>query len=300
LARKALAALATVENQAPFRSGPRLDRVVGERKRSMKTRAIPFLFAVWLVAGCATSPLGRSQLVLFPEGEMASMGVAAFNKVKQETPQVDDPAVVAYVRCVAQAVTREAAGPKAPSTWDVVVFREPSANAFALPGGKIGVHSGLLDVARTPDQLAAVIGHEIAHVLSDHSNERVSTAFATESGLQLAAALSGAAASPTQRQLFGLLGLGAQVGVLLPFSRTQEREADLIGVDLMARAGFDPRESIALWKNMAASGGAWPPEFLSTHPGYETRMRDLQERLPHAMPLYEQARAAGRRPSCAR
>jgi predicted Zn-dependent protease len=226
------------------------------------------------------------------------MGVAAFDKVKKETPQVEDPSLTAYVRCVAQAVTREARGPKAPPAWDVVVFREDSANAFALPGGKIGVHSGLLKVAKTPDQLAAVIGHEIAHVLAGHSNERVSTAFATQSGLQLASLLSGAASSPTQRQLFGLLGLGAQVGVLLPFSRAQEREADLIGLDLMASAGFDPRQSIDLWKNMQAAAGGQPPEFLSTHPGHETRIHDLQQRLPHALPIYEAARAAGKRPQC--
>jgi predicted Zn-dependent protease len=193
------------------------------------------------------------------------------------------------------------AGPNVPPSWDVVVFKDDDANAFALPGGKIGVNSGLLKVAKTPDQLAAVIGHEVSHVIANHSNERVSTAFATESGLQLASALAGAA-SPTQQQLFGLLGVGiAQFGVLLPFSRTQESEADAVGLDLMASAGFDPRQSIDLWRNMAAAGGgARPPEFLSTHPGHETRIHNLEARLPHALPIYEQAVKAGKRPSCGR
>jgi predicted Zn-dependent protease len=253
------------------------------------------LLLLALSDGCSTSPLGRSQLVLFPESQMAQMGVAAFDQMKKQTPQVQDPAMTTYVRCVAQAVTSEVRGG---TRWDVVVFKDDTPNAFALPGGKIGVHSGLMKVAKTPDQLAAVIGHEIAHVIAQHSNERVSTAYATESGVQLVSALAGGGGGTTQRQLMGLLGLGAQVGVLLPFSRAQEREADLIGLDLMATAGFDPRQSIDLWRNMSAAGGGRPPEFLSTHPGAETRIQDLQARLPQAMPIYENARAAGKRPKC--
>jgi len=251
------------------------------------------------LSACATSPLGRAQLVLFPDSEMAAMGVSAFDEMKKKTPQMQDATLNRYVECVAQAVAREAAGkPHAAPRWDVVVFQDETANAFALPGGKIGVHSGLLKIAKTPDQLATVIGHEIAHVLANHSNERVSTNFATESGLQLAAALSGAAGSATQQQLFALLGVGAQVGVLLPFSRAQEREADLMGLDLMAAAGFNPDQSIALWRNMEAAGGSRPPEFLSTHPGTSSRIHDLQARLSISRPLYEQARAAGKHPQC--
>jgi predicted Zn-dependent protease len=230
---------------------------------------------------------------------MTQMGVAAFDQVKKKTPRLDDPEVNRYVACVAQAVTREAAGrPHAAARWEVVVFREDSANAFALPGGKIGVHSGLLKVAKTQDQLATVLGHEVAHVLANHSNERVSTNFATQSGLQLGAVLAGASGTPSQQALFAALGLGAQVGVLLPFSRAQESEADLIGLDLMAAAGFDPDESVTLWRNMAASGGSRPPDFLSTHPGTTTRIHDLQARLSVARPVYERARAAGKQPKC--
>lgn len=251
-----------------------------------------------VVAACATSPLGRRQLILFPAEEMSQMGVAAFDKLKKETPQVNDSAVISYVRCVSDAVTREVGATTGGKRWEVVVFQDDSANAFALPGGKIGVHSGLLKVAKTQDQLATVIGHEVAHVLADHGNERVSTAFATESGLQLASVLAGASSSPTQQQLFGLLGVGAQVGVLLPFSRAQESEADLVGLDLMASAGFDPRQSVDLWRSMAAAGGAGVPEFLSTHPGSQTRIRDLQERIPQALEIQKRAHSAGKRPSC--
>jgi predicted Zn-dependent protease len=251
------------------------------------------------LSACSTSPLGRAQLVLFPDSEMSAMGVQAFDEMKKQTPQIQDPTVNHYVACVAQAVARETiAKPHAATRWDVAVFQDDTANAFALPGGKIGVHSGLLKVAKTPDQLATVIGHELAHVLANHSNERVSTNFATQSGLQLAAAITGAAGSATRQELFGLLGLGAQVGVLLPFSRAQEREADLMGLDLMASAGFNPDESIALWRNMQSAGGPRPPEFLSTHPGTTSRINDLQARLSIARPLYEHARAAGKQPQC--
>jgi predicted Zn-dependent protease len=265
----------------------------------MRALLVFFVLAAFgVVDGCATSPLGRRQLMVVSASEMDAMGVQAFQEMKKETPQVTDSAMKSYVQCVAQAVTREAGGPNAPRAWEVVVFKDDSANAFALPGGKIGVHSGLLKTAKTQDQLAAVIGHEVAHVLAAHANERVSTSVVAQSGTQLAAAVAGASGVASQQTALALLGLGTQVGVLLPFSRTQEREADLIGLDLMAAAGFDPRQSIDLWRNMEAAGGGKPPEFLSTHPGSESRIRDLQARLPTAMPIYEQARGAGKRPSC--
>jgi predicted Zn-dependent protease len=142
-----------------------------------------------------------------------------------------------------------------------------------------------------------VIGHEVAHVVAQHANARVSSAYAAEAGLALANVLAGAA-SPQKQQLLALLGLGAQVGVLLPYGRAQESEADLLGLDLMAHAGFDPRESVQLWKNMARAGGGQPPEFLSTHPSGRTRINDLNSRMPHALSLYEQARAQGKSPDC--
>jgi predicted Zn-dependent protease len=248
------------------------------------------------LAACVSSPLGRQRLLLFPDAEIAQLGVASFDKMKREMPLSNDPDVASRVRCVATAIVAQL-GPGAPSAWEVAVFADPSPNAFALPGGKIGVNAGLLRVARSQDQLATVLGHEVAHVLAQHANERVSTAFAAQSGLELLQAISGA--GPEQGQLLALLGLGAQVGILLPWGREQEREADLLGLDLMADAGFDPRESIALWQSMGREGGAQPPEFLSTHPSHGTRMQDLAQRMPQAVARSEEARRRGLRPACA-
>jgi len=249
-----------------------------------------------VVAACVTSPLGRQRLLLFPDAEIAELGVASFDKMKREMPLARDPVLESRVRCVAGTiVARLEAGD--PRSWEVVVFRDDSPNAFALPGGKIGVNSGLFSVARNQDQLATVLGHEVAHVVAQHSNERVSTAFAAQSGLELVQAISGAPGAE-QSQLLALLGLGAQIGILLPYGREQEREADLIGLDLMADAGFDPRESIALWQNMAKAGSGEPPEFLSTHPSYGTRMQDLAQRMPEALARADEAQRRGVRPAC--
>lgn len=257
-------------------------------------RRARLLIAAALLAACATSPLGRRQLHLFPDEQIDQMGVAAYAETKKATPASADTATNRYVSCVAKAVTDEAE-PGA-GEWEVTLFQQDEANAFALPGAKIGVYTGLLDVATNQHQLAAVVGHEVAHVLAKHGNERVSNAYATQAGLQLIESLAGADGTD-KSNLMALLGLGAQVGILLPFSRTQESEADLLGLDLMAKAGFDPRESITLWKNMA-KGGNGAPEFLSTHPAHGSRIEELERRMPAAMALYEKARAAGRRPAC--
>jgi predicted Zn-dependent protease len=251
-----------------------------------------------IVLACATSPLGRKQLSLFPDAEIDAMGVSAFQQLKEKTPLSNDARAVNYVNCVAHSVTRAIGRAQGSGQWEVRVFEHKAANAFALPGSKIGVFSGILNVARNQDQLAAVIGHEIAHVLARHANERASTEFATKTGLDLVQIVSGTPTT-TKSTLLAALGLGAQVGILLPYDRAQEREADLIGLDLMARAGFDPRQSLQLWQNMAKAGNGQPPEFLSTHPAHQTRMGELNARMSHAMGLYERARAQGMRPYCA-
>jgi predicted Zn-dependent protease len=246
------------------------------------------------LAACATSPLGHRQLQLFPDSQMAEMGATAFQQIKQKTPETDDPQVSAYVNCVANAITSVLPGDR---EWEVQVFDDEAINAFALPGGKIGVYTGLLEVAENQDQLAAVIGHEVAHVLAEHGNARMSAAMATQVGLT-AAQIFAATQGAEQQQIFGLLGLGAQVGILLPYGRSQETESDLLGLDLMARAGFDPRESVDLWRNMAEAGGEQPPEFLSTHPAHDTRIENLTDRMSRALKIYQQAQAQGRTPSC--
>lgn len=260
-------------------------------------RRVHLVVLVLLIAtvACTTSPTGRRQLQLFPESQMNDMGSAAFLQLQEEVTVANDPGVNRYVECVANAITAQLKGGR---SWEVRVFNDETANAFALPGGKIGVHTGLLDVAKNQDQLAAVIGHEIGHVLSEHSNERVSTSFATNAGLQVIAALMGSRGGAEQQLAMGLLGVGAQYGILLPFSRVQESEADTIGLQLMAGAGFDPRASVTLWENMSKAGGGQPPEFLSTHPSHGTRIQNLQKGMPAAMNLYQQAEAAGRKPDC--
>jgi predicted Zn-dependent protease len=264
--------------------------------------AVRALLAATLVAllavACAVSPTGRKQLTLMPEQQMVTMGAQAFAEIRQDTPRESNAAIVTYVQCVADALTAlpEVNGQQA--QWEVVVFGDDTVNAFALPGGKIGVYRGLLTAAKTPDQLAAVMGHEVAHVLARHGNERVSQQFAVSETLGLIDAWMASGNSAKREAAMGLLGVGAQVGVLLPFSRAHESEADAMGKELMARAGFDPRESVRLWENMAKLGGSSMPGFMSTHPSHDTRIRDLQKGMDGAVALYEQARAAGRTPRC--
>jgi predicted Zn-dependent protease len=261
----------------------------------MFKKLIILKLSILILASCATSPLGRQQLQLMPADQMNAMGAEAFKQLKQGTPTESNAEVNAYVTCVANAVL-EVSDTQA-QQWEVQVFRDDTANAFALPGGKIGVHTGLLDIAENQHQLAAVIGHEITHVLANHSNERVSQEFAVQQGMALAQAL-GNVNSPTGQMLMGLLGVGAKVGVILPFSRIHESEADEMGLYLMAKAGFDPRESVRLWQNMSQGGGEQPPEFLSTHPSHDTRIEDLNQAMPKAMQLYQQAQANGKNPHC--
>lgn len=248
---------------------------------------------VLALAACSQSPTGRSQLAFFSDEQLNQMGAQSFAQYEQELPVVGGQ-VGAYVQCVSQAITAEV---NTGDSWEVKVFEDDSANAFALPGGHIGVNTGLLDVATNQNQLAAVIGHEVAHVLASHANERVSTQAVTQTGLSVVQAVAGLQGAGGQ-QLMGLLGMGAQYGIILPFSRKHESEADTLGLDLMARAGFDPRASIDLWQNMASNSQGQPPVWLSTHPSHGQRIGGLQAHMGEASALYEQARAAGKRPSC--
>jgi predicted Zn-dependent protease len=248
-------------------------------------RVLILMLAASAVA-CATSPLGRRQLILVDGNQMNTMGVASFEELKKKTPETKDAKAIAYVGCVARNVT--AVMPV--TNWEVRVFEDKNVNAFALPGGKIGVFTGLLKVAQTQDQLAAVIGHEVAHVIAGHSAERVSESMATELGMSVVEATTGVSGE--------MLGVASNVFFLLPHSRTHEAEADLLGMDYMAKAGFDPRAAITLWENMSRLGGDKPPEMLSTHPSDRTRIAGLTRRLAISLPLYDQARAAGKKPSC--
>ena len=262
-------------------------------------KSLSEVLLILFVAACATSPLGRKQLVLVPDSQMNAMGAQAFQQLKSREKVDTQPANQKYINCVVNPLTENAKGQASVDSWEVVVFKNDTANAFALPGGKIGVHTGLLKVAQNDAQLAAVIGHEIGHVIAKHGAERVSQ----EQGTQLGLAVVGAIApgTPKMKAMMGLLGVGTQVGILLPFSRVQENEGDLVGLDLMARAGFDPEQSVQLWRNMIADAeGRSPPEWLSTHPASENRIANLQNHMAEAKTQYEQAKAAGRSPRCLR
>ena len=260
------------------------------RSLCMLKKFFPALISTFLLSACVTSPTGRSQLMMMPETQIDQMGLQAFTALKRQKPISRNGRYNQAAHCVAQAITRETGG-----NWEVVVFEDASPNAFALPGNKIGVHTGMFKLVNSQGQLAAVIGHEVGHVLAKHSNERASQQMAVQQGLGLVQQTSLGQSAAT----LGMLGLGAQYGLLMPFSRTQESEADMIGLDLMAKAGFDPRQSIILWQLMEkASKGQQPIEFMSTHPGHETRIQQLQQHMPQAMAQFQQAQGMGKRPRC--
>lgn len=251
------------------------------------------------VAACATttSPTGRRQYVgAVPQQQLDQMGAQAFAELKAQKPQSRDARQVAYVRCVVDALVRQLPAGAQGGRWDVAVFVDKEANAFALPGGKVGVYTGIFDVARNQDQLAAVIGHEIGHVISKHHDERITR----QAGAQGAVALIGALLGGSQYADAAVQGSSilAQTGFLLPGSRQQESEADVVGQRLMADAGFDPRAAVALWQNMIQAGGSRPPQWLSTHPDPQSRIGALQSRANGLVPAYQQARASGRQPRC--
>jgi predicted Zn-dependent protease len=262
----------------------------------MKIKWILVLLVLLLlvfVTACATTPTGRSQLAFMPDSEMDAMGLQAFDNLKKEKPISGSNRNIQFVQCISDAITREVGG-----EWEVVVFDDSSLNAFALPGRKIGVHTGLIDLVDNQDQLASVIGHEVGHVLAKHSNERMSQKMGAQMGISLVTAVAAPQTAMGQTAI-SLLGVGAQYGIIMPFSRLHESEADIIGIELMAKAGFNPAESITLWQKMAqASQGGQPAEFLSTHPSHATRIDDLRAHLPKAMKLKQQANAVGKTPQC--
>ena len=245
-----------------------------------------YLLVLMLVTACTSSPTGRQQLLLFSESNMNKLGEQSFEQIKRDQTLSKNIAVNNYVTCVANSITKHVPKQAGFSEWEVVVFESDEVNAFALPGGKIGVYTGLLKVAQNQDQLATVIGHEIAHVLAQHSNERLSQTQLANAGLQVTSiALESSEYKEYQKTTMAALGIGVQYGLLLPYGRSQESEADMVGLDLMSKAGYDPHQSVALWQNMSkASQGKQPPELLSTHPSHGTRIGDLSKRITTLAP----------------
>lgn len=259
------------------------------------------LAGLTLLAACATTPEGRSQVLLVSDSQMNQMGLAAFQQMKANDKVSVVPAKSAYAQCVVDAMVRELPPEWQNLSWEAQAFAIKEPNAFALPGGKVGLNTGLLRVATDQDQLAAVLGHEIGHVMYRHAGERVSQQQLAQAGVALAGAYAGRHASGDNvNTLMAALGAGVQVGVLLPFSRRHESEADRAGQRLMAQAGFDPRAAVTLWQNMQRASGSEgrPPQVLSTHPDPAGRIVALEQRVAELMPVFEAARAAGKRPRC--
>ncbi len=246
---------------------------------------------VLVAVGCTSAPYTRrSQLMLVSPEEENKLGVSAFKEVLSKNRVDGRPAVSQPVEEAGTRIARVADRPD--YKWRFVVIDDPKqANAFCLPGGKVAVYSGIFPIAEDTNGLAVVLGHEIAHALARHGAERMSQAMVAQAGGSLLGGLLGA--GPGSSAILAAYGVGAQVGVLLPYSRTQESEADHIGLILMARAGYDPHGALAFWQRMASAGGGSPPEFLATHPSHGTREQQIEAWLPEAMRYYE---AAGRAP----
>lgn len=268
----------------------------------MKTQRLKFLLATVVVAftalACSSSPTGRSQMILKSDEELAAESARQFAEMRASMPLLTDKAIIDYIACVTNAVVEVLPQEYKNLQWELAIFDSDAVNAFAMPGGKIGVMQGILKAAQDQDQLAAVIGHEIAHVTARHANERASRGGFSNVGVQVAAVLLGGGNSGATYTAYEALNAGASLGIMLPFNRGQESEADIIGLDYMAKAGFDPRESAPLWVNMNNEAESAPAEFLSTHPSSERRIDALISRFGETLSLYNQAKQEGRNPNC--
>lgn len=249
-----------------------------------------------LTTGCASNPYtDRSQFLLISEDNEVQMGEQSYAQVLGD-PKVQiskNPDEVAPVQRVAERIIAAAKKSKYAQraqsfNWEVNVIKDDrTKNAWALPGGKIAFYTGIFPEAKNENGLAAIMGHEVVHALARHGAERMSTNSAAQLGLSVVTIALGMGPVGSQ-----LAGQAVGIGLLLPFSRSHESEADYIGLLLAAEAGYDPRESVQLWQRMAQSSQGAPPEFLSTHPANETRIKDLQEWMPEAMAIYERAKKA--------
>ena len=243
------------------------------------------ILTLLLGVACQQVPFtNRSQLILVSTEEETKLGAQAYREVLAKSPTTNDARYVQPVRRVGERLAQAAKRPD--YKWEFSVIDDPKQiNAFALPGGKVAVYTGILPVAQDSDGLAVVMGHEIAHVIARHGAERMSQGLAQQLGAEVLGAAVGGSASGNL--VLAAYGLGTQLGVMLPYSRTQESEADHIGLILMAEAGYDPRAAPEFWKRMAhAASGGGTPEFLSTHPSHEAREQQIREWLPEALQYF--------------
>jgi predicted Zn-dependent protease len=243
------------------------------------------LLASLAFVGCQQVPVtGRSQFILVDESEVASLSAAEFAKMKKLPSDPRLPKIREIgLKIVAAARRDDKAGVLPPaSRWEFAIIDDKSPNAFAMPGGKIGFNTGMFAFAPTDDDIAVIMGHEVAHVICRHGSERVSQVM----GVAIAAAVADEAtknsSSKTRGTWMAAVGIGAQYGILLPFSRSHESESDRLGLIFMARAGYDPEAAPAFWTRFSKAGGSKPPEFLSTHPADSTRVTQLRQWMPEA------------------
>lgn len=238
-----------------------------------------------MLAACSdNAQTGRRQLAFVPDAALAQMADQAWADMQAATPVSQDPTLNARLARVAAPIARAANRPDL--SWQFVVFDSPQNNAFVLPNGKIGVFRGMMDFAQTDDELAAVIGHEAAHVLARHPAERASQQLAAQAGMTLAQIVFGGENGEHAQIVAGVFGLGATYGLLLPYSRAHELEADRLGVDLSRQAGFAPEAAVRFWERMMARQGRQegPPEALSTHPSDARRIEALRGAIAAAGP----------------
>jgi predicted Zn-dependent protease len=265
----------------------------------MKKIINPFLVLVLLslyIISCSTVPVtGRKQLNIIPSGELLAMSFQQYDQFLKENKLSNNAEQTALVKKVGnnikgaveryfsqKGLSEELKGYE----WEFNLVESDEVNAWCMPGGKVVFYEGIMPVTRDEIGISVVMGHEVAHAIAEHGNERMSQGLLAQlGGVALAEAVKEEPAV-TQQLWMTAYGLGAQVGVLLPFSRTQESEADRLGLIFMAMAGYDPHASVDFWQRMAALGGAAPPEFLSTHPSNETRINDIKKHLPEAMKYY--------------
>ncbi len=254
----------------------------------MKRIPVAFwILAPFVMAACATVPVsGRRSFNIISEDQELALGTNAYREVIGTSKASPDTAAAAMVRRVGERIARVSDRPDYP--WEYVLIDDPkNQNAFCLPGGKVAVYTGLLPITKTETGLAVVLGHEIAHAIAKHGAERMTQGLLLQLGGQTLEAAMSKKPAETRQLALQAFGLGATFGAIMPFGRSQESEADRMGLIYMAKAGYDPREASAFWTRMeSASGGKSPPQFLSTHPSHETRIRDLQKWMPEAENIY--------------
>ena len=265
-------------------------------KKNLISRALVSTFVILLavvLAGCNTVPVtGRSQFNIMSTGQEMQLGLSSFDQLKKETPISKDPAANALLQKVGHRIAAVANKDMPGAQWEFVVFDSKEANAFCLPGGKVGVYTGILPITKDEAGLATVIGHEVAHAVARHGGERMSEAMALQMGGTLLSASLSNSDPRMQAAANAAYGLTSQVGVALPHGRAQESEADHIGLIYMAEAGYDPHAAVAFWQRFAdynKQNGGGTPAFLRTHPTDATRIQQLQVWMPQAMALYHPA-----------